>query len=304
MANSLTGLLSQLLFFYLASSPTTTLACFTKRSLPAAEADWSYDAVDHWADSNPSYGTCRNGSHQSPIALNSQSLLSNGTTTTTTFPHSPIFNYTGFWTGNFSHNGNSLKFDLFPSSSSSSSSTGTTTTTTEEGDITTLPSLTTNNETFYLSAWHTHIPGEHIIDGDTTEAEMHFVHIDLQSKIRAVVAFRLDPSITTSTTSEENSNFFAQLGPFPRDPSSSPRRVESFQPGLVWQDVGKGLVEEQGRYWTYSGSLTTPPCSEGVRWFVVEEKFVLGDGQLQELLGVSRFSARRVQRIWRHGVGV
>lgn len=298
MANSLTGLLSQLLFFYLASSPTTTLACFTKRSLPAAEADWSYDAVDHWADSNPSYGTCRNGSHQSPIALNSQSLLSNGTTTTiTTFPHSPIFNYTGFWTGNFSHNGNSLKFDLFPSSSS----TGTTT---EEGDITTLPSLTTNNETFYLSAWHTHIPGEHIIDGDTTEAEMHFVHIDLQSKIRAVVAFRLDPSITTTSTTEENSNFFAQLGSFPRDPSSSPRRVESFQPGLVWQDVGKKLVEERGRYWTYSGSLTTPPCSEGVRWFVVEEKFVLGDAQLQELLGVSRFSARRVQRVWRHGVGV
>lgn len=300
MANSLTGLLSQLLFFYLASSPTTTLACFTKRSLPAAEADWSYDAVDYWADSNPSYGTCRNGSHQSPIALNSQSLLSNGTTTTTTtFPHSPIFNYTGFWTGNFSHNGNSLKFDLFPSSSSAG------TTTTEEGDITTLPSLTTNNETFYLSAWHTHIPGEHIIDGDTTEAEMHFVHIDLQNKIRAVVAFRLDPSITTtSTTSEENSNFFAQLGSFPRDPSSSPRRVESFQPGLVWLDVEKGLVEERGRYWTYSGSLTTPPCSEGVRWFVVEEKFVLGDGQLQELLGVSRFSARRVQRVWRHGVGV
>lgn len=301
MANSLGGQLFLHLFFYLASVPTTS-ACFTKRSLPAAEADWSYDAVDHWADSNPSYGTCRNGSHQSPIALNSQSLLSNGTTTT--FPHSPIFNYTGFWTGNFSHNGNSLKFDLFPSSSSSSSSTGTTTTTTEEGDITTLPSLTTNNETFYLSAWHTHIPGEHIIDGDTTEAEMHFVHIDLQSKIRAVVAFRLDPSITTTSTSEENSNFFAQLGSFPRDPSSSPRRVESFQPGLVWQDVGKGLVEEQGRYWTYSGSLTTPPCSEGVRWFVVEEKFVLGDAQLQELLGVSRFSARRVQRIWRHGVGV
>lgn len=80
--------------------------------------------------------------------------------------------------------------------------------------------------------------------------------------------------------------------------------MESFQPGLVWQDVGKGLVEERGRYWTYSGSLTTPPCSEGVRWFVVEEKFVLGDAQLQELLGVSRFSARRVQRIWRHGVGV
>lgn len=298
MANSLTGLLSQLLFFYLASSPTTTLACFTKRSLPAAEADWSYDAVDHWADSNPSYGTCRNGSHQSPIALNSQSLLSN--TTTTTFPHSPSFNYTGFWTGNFSHNGNSLKFDLFPSSSSSSSSS-TGTTTEEKEDITTLPALTTNNETFYLSSWHTHIPGEHIIDGDTTEAEMHFVHIDLQSKIRAVVAFRLDPSITTESA---HSNFFAQLGPFPRDPSTSPRRVESFQPGLVWQDVGKGLVEEQGRYWTYSGSLTTPPCSEGVRWFVVEEKFVLGDGQLQELLDVSRFSARRVQRVWRHGVGV
>lgn len=72
----------------------------------------------------------------------------------------------------------------------------------------------------------------------------------------------------------------------------------------MWEDVGKGLVEEQGRYWTYSGSLTTPPCSEGVRWFVVEEKFVLGDAQLQELLDVSRFSARRVQRVWRHGVGV
>ena len=43
------------------------------------------------------------------------------------------------------------------------------------------------------------------------------------------------------------------------------------------------LPEEQGKFYTYAGSLTTPPCSQQVSWFVFEHFQHLSDRQLELL---------------------
>ena len=42
-----------------------------------------------------------------------------------------------------------------------------------------------------------------------------------------------------------------------------------------------GLLPGDRGYWTYMGSLTTPPCTEGVRWFVFEQPISISRTQLR-----------------------
>ncbi|KXT02153.1 hypothetical protein AC578_5970 [Pseudocercospora eumusae] len=245
-----------------------SLACFTKRS---ETSDWSYDSPNHWAD-KAEYGECQNGRHQSPIAL-SESQLSRS-------PHGLSFNYSGSWTGVLSNNGHGLLFEIDV----------------PEDDHTKLPKLSFDEETVYLQSWHTHAPAEHIVAGDRSTAELHFVHVDADGNAKAVVGFRLDPSYTQR---DAHSKFFQQLGPFPNPGEEGHEiEIEDFQPNLALAEVS-----DFRRFWTYGGSLTTPPCSEGVRWFFAGDTLVLGDGQLQQLLAVSHFSARPIQHVWLHDVG-
>ncbi|KAK9659909.1 hypothetical protein K7432_018295 [Basidiobolus ranarum] len=53
-----------------------------------------------------------------------------------------------------------------------------------------------------------------------------------------------------------------------------------------------GNVDE---YWAYEGSLTTPPCTEGVRWAVARNVAQLSWRQLDTLRQVIKFNARFVQ---------
>jgi carbonic anhydrase len=283
--------LALLLLPLLGLSPSSTSACFTKRDI--TQEDWTYDTAIHWAD-NPKYGQCRNGTHQSPISLSTHSL---STSTTSHHHHRPTFNYEGVWNGTLVNNGHSLQFDLAH----------------PEGNFTTLPRLCfDDHDCVYFKTWHTHSPAEHVIDGVQSEAEMHFVHVDAQGAVRAVVGFPLGFSPDARDNDDNNNNdnnnnkdaqskFFAQFQRAGGLPTShdEPVQVTGFQPQLALAEVG--MME---RWWTYKGSLTTPPCTEGVRWFVAGEAMVLGDAQLQEVLSVSRYSCRPVQHVWRHEVGM
>ena len=56
-----------------------------------------------------------------------------------------------------------------------------------------------------------------------------------------------------------------------------------------------GLLPADRGYWTYMGSLTAPPCTEGVRWFVFEQELSLSRDQLRAFAALFRMNTRGLQ---------
>ncbi|KAF9871805.1 carbonic anhydrase [Colletotrichum karsti] len=233
-----------------------------------AQADWAYEASFDWARVNPKYRLCQSGTQQSPIPIG----LGNGLAVR----HRINFNYpSGKTAGNFYNWNYGPAFTVIH----------------PDGDFTSNPSFTYDNTTLYLSGWHIHTPADHPVSGWRSRAEMHFVHVDASGKPAAVLAFRLDPS-----TADDNA-FFDQMPPYVGfNETGESVRVEL--------DLTEALREVGmfGEFWTYQGSLTSPPCTEGIRWFLARQVMFLGDDQMSAVLGASTYSARAEQQVWRHRI--
>ncbi|EMQ2878157.1 carbonic anhydrase family protein, partial [Vibrio navarrensis] len=52
---------------------------------------------------------------------------------------------------------------------------------------------------------------------------------------------------------------------------------------------------KQQDYYRFNGSLTTPPCSEGVRWFVLKQASELSSSQTEQLMSVMGHNNRPLQ---------
>jgi carbonic anhydrase len=115
--------------------------------------------------------------------------------------------------------------------------------------------LVVDGTTYELKNFHFHSPAEHTIDGKTFEAEMHFVHKSADGKT-AVVALLFQRG-------RENDELRPVWDAMPVHPRSDA------------VDVGKTLdiasfMPKVPIYLRYEGSLTVPPCTEGVTWLVVK----------------------------------
>ncbi|ESZ93650.1 hypothetical protein SBOR_5955 [Sclerotinia borealis F-4128] len=263
-------------------------------------ADWAYDAAYNWGMINeskftfptsikmhtmpfshpisdisfPDYTTCQTGTQQSPIHLTTSSGFSK--------THRPTFNYPTSTDGSLYNWGYGAAFSL----------------TSNTTDLSGNPTLSFDNETLYLKGWHIHAPADHTIDSVRSKAELHLVHATSSGEERAVVALRIDP-IAYGTTA--NSTFFES---FPL--TSIPAFSDATAKIPITLDLKQALAEidNADTFWTYEGSLTSPPCTEGIRWFVAGTKMSVGTEQMQELLAVSTFSAREEQGIWGQKVNV
>lgn len=63
-------------------------------------------------------------------------------------------------------------------------------------------------------------------------------------------------------------------------------------------------VNAFAEFWTYRGSLTSPPCREGLRWYVARNIMFVSNKQMQDILSVSTYSARAEQEVWLHAINV
>ncbi|KAM0270434.1 hypothetical protein ACHAQH_009444 [Verticillium albo-atrum] len=233
---------------------------------PPPPTDWAYEASFNWGRINENYTLCQTGTQQSPIALS----LSNGLS----LNHRPSFNYPANVTGNFFNWGYGPAFTI----------------THPEGVYTGNPSFTFDNKTVYMVGWHIHSPADHTVGGDRSKSEMHFVHVDAEGHEAAVLAFRLDPG-------NEDNAFLSQLPAMIGFNETGTQVEASLDLGLALESV-----MHFNEFWTYQGSLTSPPCHEGIRWFVARQLMFAGVGQMQAILGASTYSARAEQEVWQHRI--
>lgn len=126
--------------------------------------------------------------------------------------------------------------------------------------------LVVDGETFTLQQFHFHSPSENTLDGKSFPMEAHFVHTNAAGEI-AVVAVMFN-------VGDENK---ALTKIWEKMPS------EQGKPAKITQNVDllKLLPADQSHY-RFSGSLTTPPCTEGVRWLVMKQPQTLSEAQLEK----------------------
>jgi carbonic anhydrase len=136
-----------------------------------------------------------------------------------------------------------------------------------------------------LVQYHFHHPSEHSVKGKLVDMELHLVHQSAQGKI-AVVAVRL--SEERGTPNAILATLWEQL---PTKTGQTNKITDMVNPG--------GMLPGDRGYWSYEGSLTTPPCTEGVRWFVFEQLVSISRSQLNAFIAVYKLNSRPVQGL--HG---
>lgn len=125
--------------------------------------------------------------------------------------------------------------------------------------------ITVDGVDFELKQLHFHTPSENTIDGKSFPMEAHLVHADAQGHL-AVVAVMLQAGADN-----------AWLGAVaPLVPNAAGGEAE-----LATPIAATSLLPDDRDYYRFSGSLTTPPCSEGVRWLVLKHEVSASAAQIK-----------------------
>ena len=141
-------------------------------------------------------------------------------------------------------------------------------------------SIVTAGKRWELVQFHFHRPGEERIDGKSFEMSLHLVHKDADGRL-AVVGLLLERGAAQPVVQTVWNNL-----PLEKGDEVSTRAV---------LDLNHLLPPDRG-YYTYMGSLTTPPCSEGVLWMVMRTPVPVSPTQIDIFARLYPMNARPVQQ--------
>lgn len=151
--------------------------------------------------------------------------------------------------------------------------------------------LLIGKDVYPLVQFHFHTPSEHLViksqypAGRQYDGELHFVHQREDGKL-AVLGIFLDGSQGSAAehpilkkiiehTPEEHDTYNTSGAGLPLDPT-------------------KLIPVENEQVFTYAGSLTTPPCSEGVSWYVMSEPLKVAPIQIHQLHKILKIDNNRI----------
>lgn len=140
--------------------------------------------------------------------------------------------------------------------------------------------ITLDGRRFELKQLHFHHPGENQIDGKSYVMEAHLVHSDSEGRL-VVLAVLLKQGAAN---------------PVVRDIwSHIPKSKQQEQVSHDLSMNAAALLPAKTSYLTYSGSLTTPPCTEGVTWLVLTTPVTISKRQIEEFGRLYPHNVRPVQ---------
>jgi len=141
-------------------------------------------------------------------------------------------------------------------------------------------SLTIGKESFELLQFHFHRPSEEQVDGKNASMVAHFVHKSKEGKL-AVIGVMLNEGKDSAAVK----TLWANL---------PPKEGEEFLPAKVTFNPASMLPKDMGFY-NYEGSLTTPPCTEGVQFYILKAPVDISKQQLAKF--PFKLNARPVQSL-------
>jgi carbonic anhydrase len=140
--------------------------------------------------------------------------------------------------------------------------------------------LTFGKKLYTLKQFHFHHPSEEHVNGHGYDMVAHLVHADAEGHLAVVAVF----------FKKEKANPFIDLV-WQNLPTEKGKAVDVSGVALNAKDL---LPADHG-YYTFSGSLTTPPCSEGVTWYVMKNPVTLSDAQVAAFAKLYPRNARPIQ---------
>lgn len=134
-------------------------------------------------------------------------------------------------------------------------------------------------ERYELLQFHFHGPSEHTVDGRPVPMEVHLVHKNTKGGLGVVGVLMIE--------GQEN-KFIQMLW------SNAPAAGKSMANAKIEINASQLLPADRS-YYHYTGSLTTPPCSEGVNWNVMAGTISVSKAQIEAFNKLFHGNARPVQ---------
>jgi carbonic anhydrase len=223
------------------------------------EVHWGYEGEigpEHWADLSPNFATCRDGVEQSPIDLTGATEV-RGATLGRRLGETFLTFEQRARVMDIVDNGHTIQV-------------------TTDAPV----SLELDGVHYELVQFHFHAPSEHTIDGEYSPLEVHLVHESAAGGL-AVIGVLVEDG-------EYDPIWEPIIGALPDGPDD-PRHLEGLDLDM------RELRPLPKRYYRYRGSLTTPPCSEGVEWIVMAEPRQISPEQMAEITSHLHDNNRPVQ---------
>eukprot|EP00761_Pharyngomonas_kirbyi_P003411 gb/GECH01003415.1/.p1 GENE.gb/GECH01003415.1/~~gb/GECH01003415.1/.p1 ORF type:complete len:316 (+),score=19.81 gb/GECH01003415.1/:1-948(+) len=226
------------------------------------------DGPEHWADlCGGKWKTCGEGQKQSPINLNADDATAPSGADADTLKQGINLSYPDseaelIWTGHTVEVLLDLPSVLFTNP--------------------------VDNKDYSLLQFHFHTPSEHQINGDQLDMETHFVTINDQDELSVIaILYQEDSGASNNPLLQQ----LIDIG-LPTNKSDE-KHVTKDQ----YNFSSLFNATQSGPFFSYSGSLTTPPCSENVSWFVYNNPVMAPKSQLDAFRRVMSPNARPVQSI-------
>ena len=136
--------------------------------------------------------------------------------------------------------------------------------------------LTLAGDEYHLQQMHAHVPSEHTVNGRPAAAELHLVHATADGALLVLGVLVAEGQASDALAP------FIEAATHPADE------------GDVTMDVS-AVLPSSLEHFEYSGSLTTPPCTEDVQWVVMSTPISMSPGQIGTLVGAHSHNARPTQ---------
>lgn len=137
--------------------------------------------------------------------------------------------------------------------------------------------LEIDNEVFTLQQFHFHTPSENQINGKHFPMEAHFVYKNKNGDLTVIGLM-----FSKGKSNIELAKAWQQI------PTEAGGSTTLNQP----VDINK-LLPERLDFYRFSGSLTTPPCTEGVRWIVLEQEMNASSEQIEKFHAIMHHDNNR-----------
>jgi carbonic anhydrase len=124
-------------------------------------------------------------------------------------------------------------------------------------------------------------PSEEAVKGKLTDMSVHLIHKSADGKL-AILAVRM-----SEDRGFPNAMLAALWQHLPKTAGQTEKDADMVNPG--------GLLPGDRGYWTYMGSLTTPPCTEGVRWYIFQQPISISRDQWRTFADLYPVNTRPLQ---------